>query len=170
MPTFPNPTTLEHIHVIETLSSTTVELEAVVRTVEARFVVLFQQAEEVMARLTMILESLEPDAIVARINAATTQITRASSVAAAARPLVAQEVQKIHFTSGAIKQKLAEEIESNKIDKTEMKSTAARDSIKDLPDETRDIVLTEEAVDKQRVLAVQRNITTGGLEIIYLGA
>lgn len=137
---------------------------------ELKLLSLIQRTEELMARLTMVLESLEPDAIVSRINAATTQITRAGSVAAAARPLVAEEVQKIHFTPGAIKQKLAEEIESNKIDKTEMKPTAARDSIKDLPDETRDIVLTEESEGKQRVLAVQRKSDTGALEIVYLGA
>ena len=86
---------------------------------------------------------LTADEHVAQINAATANITRASSVSAAARPLVAAEVSS-----------------------TELDATAARDNLKAMSDITREVVLTKPISGEFPVTAIHRN-AAGEIDVEY---
>lgn len=81
--------------------------------------------------------------IVGKVNAATANITRASSVAAAARPLVAGEVGN-----------------------TELASTAAKDNLDALADTARGYVKTNPVTGEFKVISIHRQ-ADGKLDIEY---
>ena len=72
-----------------------------------------------MSIQTMILDpnaaSYTDDQIVGKVNSATAQITRANSVAGTARPIAASEVDATALAAGAIKTKLGNETDGNKL-------------------------------------------------------
>ncbi len=100
-----------------------------------------------MAIATMTIDpdatALTPDEHVTAINAATTPITRASSVSAAARPIAAGEVTD-----------------------TEMAATAARDNLKAMSDVSREVVLTRPLTGEFPIVALQRN-AGGDVDVEY---
>ena len=65
------------------------------------------------------------DEIVGKVNTATANITRASSVAAAARPIAAGEVTDTELGDGAVKAKLAAETDGNKLTSSELAAAIA---------------------------------------------
>ena len=86
---------------------------------------------------------LTDDQHVDAINAASTQITRASSVASAARPIEAAEVTS-----------------------TEMGSTAARDNLKAMSDVNREVMLTRPVSGEFPIIAMHRD-SAGLVEVEY---
>jgi hypothetical protein len=82
-----------------------------------------------MAIQSMILDpnaqSYTDNEIVGKVNSASVQITRSDSVAAAARPLVDGEVATAKLAAGAIKAKLTEETDGNKLTTSELAAAAA---------------------------------------------
>ena len=86
---------------------------------------------------------LTADEHIAQINAATANITRASSVSAAARP-----------------------IETAEVTDTELSATAARDNLKSMSDITREVVLTKPISGEFPVTAIHRN-AAGEIDIEY---
>lgn len=70
-------------------------------------------------------QSYTDDQIVAKVNSAATQITRAGSVAPAARPISGGEVDATALAAGAIKTKLTAEVDGNKLTASELAAAAA---------------------------------------------
>ena len=97
--------------------------------------------------------SYTDDQIVGKVNTAAAQITRASSVAAAARPLVANEVTATEINAGAVTN-------------AELGSSAAKDNLDALADTARGYVKTNGAVGEFPVIAVQRT-AAGLLDVDY---
>lgn len=87
--------------------------------------------------------ALTDDQHITAINAASTQITRAGSVSADARPLVAGEVGN-----------------------TELSSTAAKDNLVAMPDATRGVLITRPISTEHKVFAMHR-LGSGLIEIEY---
>ena len=81
-----------------------------------------------MSIATMVLDpnaaSYTDDQIVGKINTATAQITRASSVSTAARPIGSGEVAAANIAAGAIKSKLTAETDGNKLTTSELATAA----------------------------------------------
>ena len=69
-------------------------------------------------------QSYTDDQIVDKVNLASVQITRASSVAPAARPIGTGEVDATALATGAIKTKLAAEADGNKLTTSELAAAA----------------------------------------------
>ena len=87
------------------------------------------------------------------INAASNQITRASSVSAVARPLETDEVTATEILDGTV-------------GATELAVSAARDNLKAQSDTTREFILTRPVSGEFPVVAAHR--TSGGLlEVEY---
>lgn len=93
------------------------------------------------------------DQIVGKVNTATANITRASSVDAAARPIASGEVGSTELAAGAV---------SN----TELASGAAKDNLDALADTARRYIQTNPAVGEFPVIAVHRQ-ADGKLDIEY---
>jgi len=93
------------------------------------------------------------DEIVGKINTATANITRASSVSAAARPITAGEVDETALGSGAVTN-------------TKLASTAAKDNLDALSDTARGYIKTAPTTGEFKVVSVQRD-STGKLDIDY---
>lgn len=108
-----------------------------------------------MALQTFIIDStdLTPDEVVQKVNDASTQITRASSVTSAARPIETAEVTTA---------KLADA----NVTATKLSTAAARDNLKSMSDAAREVVLTRPGSGEFPITAVQRN-PTGNLEVEY---
>ena len=87
--------------------------------------------------------ALTDDQHVDAINAASNQITRASSVTAAARP-----------------------IETAEVTDTELSASAARDNLKAMSDVTRELVLTRPVTGEFPIIAVHRD-AAGLVEVEY---
>lgn len=100
-----------------------------------------------MATQTMVLDpnaaSYTDDEIVGKVNTATAQITRASSVAAAARPLVDGEVASAKLASGV-----------------------AKVNLDAMTDTARGYLKTSPTTGQFRVVAVQRD-AAGKLAVTY---
>ena len=64
------------------------------------------------------------DEIVGKVNSASANITRAGSVAAAARPIADGEVATAKLAAGAIKAKLTAETDANKLTTAELAAAA----------------------------------------------
>ena len=88
--------------------------------------------------------SYTDDQIVGKVNTATANITRASSVAAAARPLVANEVT-------------ATEINAGSVSNTELASTASKDNLDAMAATARGYIQTNPISGEFPVIAIQRD-------------
>ncbi len=134
-----------------------------------------------MAIQTMTLDpaaaSYTDDEIVGKVNAATAQITRASSVAAAARPIVAGEVDATALATGAIKTKLGTEADGDKlvsaslaaaagVTNAQVAAGAAKANLDAMTDTARGYVKTSPTTGQFRVVAVQRD-ATGKMAVSY---
>lgn len=102
---------------------------------------------------TVDVTELTPDEVVQKVNDASTQITRASSVASAARPIETNEVTTA-------------KIADTNVTAPKLAAAAARDNLKAMSDVTREVVLTRPGSGEFPVTAVQRN-TLGNLELEY---
>jgi hypothetical protein len=121
--------------------------------------------------------SYTDDQIVDKVNAATAQITRASSVAAAARPIAAGEVDAIALATGAIKTKLGTEADGDKLVSASLAAAAgvtnaqvvsglAKANLDALADTARGYIKTSPTTGQFKVVAVQRE-ATGKLAVSY---
>ncbi len=134
-----------------------------------------------MAIQTMTLDpaaaSYTDDQIVGKVNAATAQITRASSVAAAARPIAAGEVDATALATGAIKTKLGTEADGDKlvsaslaaaagVTNAQVAAGAAKANLDAMTDTARGYVKTSPTTGQFRVVAVQRD-ATGKMAVSY---
>lgn len=134
-----------------------------------------------MAIQTMVLDpnsaAYTDDQIVAKINSATTQITRSGSVAAAARPIGAGEVDATALAAGAIKTKLGGESDGNKLVSASLASAAgiasgqvaagvAKANLDAMSDTTRGYVKTSPTTGQFKVVALQRQ-ADGKLAVTY---
>ena len=134
-----------------------------------------------MAIQTMVLDpnaqSYTDDQIVGKVNSATAQITRASSVAATARPLADGEVATAKIAAGAIKAKLTAEADGSKLTTSEMAAAAgivnaqvatgqAKANLDAMTDTARGYVKTSPTSGQFKVVAVQRD-STGKLAVSY---
>jgi hypothetical protein len=117
------------------------------------------------------------DEIVGKVNAATAQITRASSVAAAARPLGSGEVDATALAAGAIKTKLGAETDGNKLTTSELAAAAAivsaqvaagvaKANLDAMADTARGYVKTSPTTGQFKVIAVERQ-ADGKLKVEY---
>lgn len=84
------------------------------------------------------------DQIVGKVNTATANITRASSVSAAARPIATGEVGATELSAGAV-------------GNTELASTAAKDNLDALADTARGYIQTNPQTGEFPVIAIQRD-------------
>lgn len=91
--------------------------------------------------------------IVDKVNAATNDITRASSVSAAARPIVTDEVTATELAAGAV-------------GNTELAATATKDNLDAMSDTARGYVQTKPITGEFPVVAIQRQ-AGGNLDIDY---
>jgi len=134
-----------------------------------------------MAIQTMVLDpnaaSYTDDEIVAKVNAAAAQITRAGSVAAAARPLADGEVAAAKLAAGAIKSKLTGEADGNKLTTGELAAAAgvtnaqvavgvAKANLDAMAATDRGYVKTNPTSGQFKVVAVERD-ATGKLKVEY---
>ena len=97
--------------------------------------------------------SYTDDQIVGKVNTATANITRAGSVAAAARPIAAGEVDTTELAAGAV---------SN----TELAVSAAKDNLDALADTARGYVKTNPLTTEFPVISIQRD-AAGLLDVDY---
>jgi len=122
-------------------------------------------------------QSYTDDQIVGKINSASTQITRASSVAASARPIGSGEVGSTELTAGAIKGKLNGEADGNKLTTSELAAAAgitnaqvatglAKANLDAMSDTTRSYVKTSPVATQFKVISVERD-ATGKLKVDY---
>ncbi len=88
--------------------------------------------------------SYTDDEIVGKVNAASANITRAGSVDAAARPLVAGEVGGTELAAGGV-------------DNSKLDANAAKDNLDALGDTARGYIKTDPAVGEFPVVSIQRN-------------
>ncbi len=93
------------------------------------------------------------DQIVGKVNTATANITRASSVDAAARPIAAGEVDSTELAAGAVTN-------------TELDGNAAKDNLDALADTARGYIQTNGASGEFPVIAIQRD-ASGNLDVDY---
>jgi hypothetical protein len=127
-----------------------------------------------MAIQTMTLDpaaaSYTDDQIVGKINSATAQITRAGSVATAARPLAAGEVDATALAAGAIKTKLGAESDGNKLVSASLAAAAgvtnaqvaaglAKANLDALTDTARGYVQTAPTTGQFKIISIQRDAT-----------
>lgn len=124
-----------------------------------------------MAIQTMILDpnaqAYTDDEIVGKVNSASVQITRAGSVAAAARPISDGEVATSKLAAGAIKAKLNAETDGNKLTTAELATAAgivnaqvvagqAKANLDAMADTARGYVKTDPTSGQFKVVSVQR--------------
>jgi len=124
-----------------------------------------------MALASMTLDpnaaSYTDDQIVGKVNSASAQITRAGSVAAAARPLADGEVAAAKMAAGAIKAKLAGEEDGNKLTTSELAAAAgianaqvaaglAKANLDALTDVNRGYVKTSPTSGQFKVISIER--------------
>ncbi len=122
-------------------------------------------------------QSYTDDQIVGKINSASAQITRASSVAAAARPISDSEVDSAKLAAGAIKTKLNGEADGNKLTASELAAAAgvtnaqvvsglAKSNLDAMADTARGYVKTSPTAGQFKVIAIERD-ATGKLRADY---
>lgn len=101
------------------------------------------------------------------MNSATANITRASSVAAVARPIAASEVDATALAAGAIKTKLAAEADGNKLTTSELAAAAgvtnaqvatgqAKANLDAMADTARGYIKTSPTTGQFKVIAIER--------------
>jgi regulator of protease activity HflC (stomatin/prohibitin superfamily) len=107
------------------------------------------------------------DQIVGKVNTASAQITRASSVAAAARPIADGEVATAKIAAGAIKAKLTGESDGNKLTTSELAAAAgvtnaqvatgqAKANLDAMADTARGYIKTNPTSGQFKVVAIER--------------
>jgi hypothetical protein len=122
-------------------------------------------------------QSYTDDQIVGKVNSASAQITRAGSVAAAARPIGASEVDATALAAGAIKAKLAAESDGNKLATSELATAAAigsgqvaagvaKANLDAMADTDRGYIKTNPITGQFKVVSVERT-AAGLLEAKY---
>ena len=134
-----------------------------------------------MAIQTMTLDpnaaSYTDNQIVDKVNAASNQITRASSVAAASRPIGSGEIDATALAAGAIKTKLAAETDGNKLVSASLATAAgvtnsqiavgqAKANLDAMAATDRGYIKTDPAATQFKVVAIQR-AADGKLEADY---
>jgi len=134
-----------------------------------------------MAIVTMTLDpnaaSYTDDQIVGKVNSATANITRASSVSAAARPIADGEVATAKLAAGAIKAKLTAESDANKLTTAELAAAAgvtnaqvatgqAKANLDAMADTARGYIKTNPVTTQFKVVSVQR-AADGKLSVDY---
>lgn len=97
--------------------------------------------------------ALTPDEVVAKVNAAATDITRAGSVDPAARPIELAEVGTAELAAAAVTA-------------VKLSSAAARDNLDALPHVDRKYVRTNPVAGQYKIIHFQRN-NVGLLEVEY---
>ena len=121
--------------------------------------------------------SYTDDQIVGKVNNASAQITRADSVAAAARPIAAGEVDATALATGAIKTKLGTESDGNKLVSASLAAAAgianaqvatglAKANLDAMSDTERAYIKTAPTTNEFRVVSVQRD-ATGKLDVDF---
>ena len=114
--------------------------------------------------------ALSPEDVVAKVNAAATQITRAGSVAAAARPIGTGEISDTKIASGAIKTKLVAEADGDKLTSTALAAAAsiantqvatglAKANLDAMTDITRGYIRTNPTSGQFKVISIERDAT-----------
>lgn len=124
--------------------------------------------------------SYTDDQIVGKVNTATANITRASSVSAAARPIASGEVGSTELAAGAIKTKLGGETDGNKLVSASLAAAAgvtnaqvatgqAKASLDAMTDTTRGYIKTDPTTGEFPVIAIQRGtvVSGGKLDVDY---
>ena len=124
-----------------------------------------------MATQTMVFDpgaqSYTGDQMVTAINAASTAISRANAVSAAARPIAALEVTSAMIAAGAIKTKLGTEADGDKLVSASLAAAAgitnaqvatgqAKASLDAMTDTARGYVKTSPTTGQFKVIAIQR--------------
>lgn len=115
--------------------------------------------------------------IVDKVNTASNQITRASSVAAAARPIASLEVADGMIATGAIKTKLGAESDANKLVSASLAAAAgvtnaqiatgqAKANLDAMTDTTRGYVKTNPTTGEFKVVSIHRQ-AGGKLDVEY---
>ena len=137
-----------------------------------------------MAIVSMLLDPnavvYTDDEIVGKVNSASAQITRASSVAAAARPIADSEVTDAKIAAGAIKTKLGAETDGNKLVSASLAAAAgvtnaqvatgqAKASLDAMTDTARGYIKTGPTTGEFKVVSIQRGtVASGGkLDVDY---
>ena len=121
-------------------------------------------------------QSYTDDQIVGKVNTASTQITRASSVAAAARPIAASEVTDTMLATGAIKTKLGAEADGNKLVSASLAAAAgvtnaqvasglAKANLDALADVDRGYIKTSPTAGEFKVVSIQRGTVASGAKL-----
>lgn len=114
--------------------------------------------------------SYTDDQIVGKVNTATATITRASSVAAAARPIAALEVTDSMIAAGAIKTKLTGEADGSKLTTSELAAAAAiasgqvaagiaKANLDAMADTARGYIKTSPVVGQFKIISIERDAT-----------
>jgi len=122
-------------------------------------------------------QSYTDDQIVGKVNTATVQITRASSVAAAARPIASGEVDATALAAGAIKTKLTAEADGSKLTTSELAAAAgvtnaqvvsglAKTNLDALADTARGYIKTSPVATQFKVITIERK-ADGKLNVQY---
>jgi len=115
-------------------------------------------------------QSYTDDQIVGKVNSASAQITRASSVAAAARPIESGEVDATALAAGAIKTKLGAEADGNKLVSASLAAAAgvtnaqvatgqAKANLDAMTDTARGYIKTAPVSGQFRIISIQRDST-----------
>ena len=137
-----------------------------------------------MAIVSMLLDpnaaSYTDNQIVDKINNASTTISRASAVTAAARPIAASEVTATELAAGAIKTKLGAETDGNKLVSASLAAAAgiinaqvatgqAKASLDAMTDTARGYIKTGPTTGEFKVVSIQRGtVASGGkLDVDY---
>jgi hypothetical protein len=134
-----------------------------------------------MAIVNMVLDpnavTYTDNQIVDKVNNASTTISRANAVTAAARPIAASEVGATELAAGAIKTKLAAETDGNKlvsaslaaaagIVNAQVTTTLAKDNLDALADTARGYIKTGPTTGEFKVVSIQRDVN-GKLDVDY---
>ena len=116
------------------------------------------------------------DQIVGKVNTATANITRASSVSAAARPIADGEVATAKIATGAIKAKLGAEADADKLVSASLAAAAgvtnaqiatgqAKASLDAMTDTARGYIKTSPTTGEFKVVAIQRGTVASGAKL-----
>lgn len=133
-----------------------------------------------MAIATMLLDpnaaSYTDDEIVGKVNSASANITRASSVSAAARPIATDEITDAKIAAGAIKTKLTAESDGNKLTTSELAAAAAianaqvatglaKANLDAMTDTARGYIKTTPGSGEFKVVSIQRGTVASGAKL-----
>ena len=133
-----------------------------------------------MAIQTMLLDpnaaSYTDNQIVDKVNNATTTISRASSVTAAARPIADSEITDAKILAGAIKTKLGAETDGNKLVSASLAAAAgvtnaqiatgqAKANLDAMADTARGYIKTAPTTGEFKIISIQRGTVASGAKL-----